>query len=199
MFLFQNLLILQKRLSIATSGDESASPPIPRSMTQSPSHEPHSANTSSFGSDKSSDKVIVVKKMEPTPTADLDRSNDKVYDCTTSVVRAVMSLSQSTFTRICRYIFGCQKNVYFTFVLVFFAGVQQSKADQYLELVRRVGIELRALLSSVDALVEILPGCAHREVEMAHKVLSKDMAELVSAMKLAQSYSSTTLDAEYRK
>jgi hypothetical protein len=32
--------------------------------------------------------------MEPTPTADLDRSNDKVYDCTTSVVKAVMSLSQ---------------------------------------------------------------------------------------------------------
>ncbi|XP_043274761.1 focal adhesion kinase 1 isoform X7 [Venturia canescens] len=163
----------EKRLSIATSGDESASPPIPRSMTQSPNHETtHSANTSSLGSDKGSDKVIIVKKMEPAPTADLDRTNDKVYDCTTSVVRAVMSLSQR---------------------------VQQSKADQYLEMVRRVGVELRALLSSVDALVEILPGCAHREVEMAHKVLSKDMAELVSAMKLAQSYSSTTLDAEYRK
>lgn len=140
-------------------------------MTQSPSHDAHSANTSSFGSDKS-DKVIIVKKMEPTPTADLDRSNDKVYDCTTNVVRAVMSLLQ---------------------------GVQQSKAEQYLELVRRVGVELRELLSSVDALVDILPASAHREVEMAHKVLSKDMADLVSAMKLAQSYSSTTLDAEYRK
>ncbi|KMR04988.1 focal adhesion kinase 1 [Lasius niger] len=157
----------EKRLSIATSGDESASPPVPRSVTQSPSHEPHSTNTGSLGSDKGSDK-----KMEPTPTADLDRTNDKVYDCTTSVVRAVMSLSQ---------------------------GVQQSKADQYLDLVRRVGIELRALLSSVDVLVEILPISAHREVEMAHKVLSKDMAELVAAMKLAQNYSATTLDAEYRK
>lgn len=37
-----------------------------------------------------------LQKMEPTPTADLDRTNDKVYDCTTSVVRAVMSLSQGT-------------------------------------------------------------------------------------------------------
>ncbi|OAD62388.1 Focal adhesion kinase 1 [Eufriesea mexicana] len=162
----------EKRLSIATSGDESASPPVPRSVTQSPSHEQHSANTGSIGSDKSTEKVIVVKKMEPTPTADLDRTNDKVYDCTTSVVRAVMSLSQ---------------------------GVQQSKADQYLELVRKVGIELRALLSSVDALMDILPISAHREVEMAHKVLSKDMAELVTAMKQAQKYSATTLDAEYRK
>jgi len=35
--------------------------------------------------------------MEPTPTADLDRSNDKVYDCTTGVVKAVMSLSQGKF------------------------------------------------------------------------------------------------------
>ncbi|CAL7934600.1 unnamed protein product [Xylocopa violacea] len=162
----------EKRLSIATSGDESASPPVPRSVTQSPNHEQHSANTGSIGSDKSADKVIVVKKMEPTPTADLDRTNDKVYDCTTSVVRAVMSLSQ---------------------------GVQQSKAEQYLELVRKVGIELRALLSSVDALMDILPISAHREVEMAHKVLSKDMAELVTAMKQAQKYSATTLDAEYRK
>ncbi|XP_058790088.1 focal adhesion kinase 1 [Phymastichus coffea] len=164
----------EKRLSIATSGDESASPPVPRSVTESPIHElrQQSKNTDSLGSNKSGDKIIVVKKMEPTPTADLDRTNDKVYDCTTSVVRAVMALSQ---------------------------GVQQSRADQYLDLVRNVGIELRALLSSVDSLVEILPATAHREVEMAHKVLSKDMAELITAMKLAQSYSATTLDAEYRK
>ena len=32
--------------------------------------------------------------MEPTPTAALDRHNDRVYDSTTSVVRAVMALSQ---------------------------------------------------------------------------------------------------------
>ncbi|XP_023318899.1 focal adhesion kinase 1 isoform X3 [Trichogramma pretiosum] len=175
----------EKRLSIATSGDESsASPPVPRSVTQSPSllHMPDTttshSNTGSLGSDKSQSsstehgKIIVVKKMEPTPTADLDRKNDKVYECTTSVVRAIMALSQ---------------------------GVQQARVDQYLEFVRRVGIELRSLLASVDGLVEILPTTAHREVEMAHKVLSKDMAELVTAMKLAQSYSSTTLDGEYRK
>jgi len=36
-------------------------------------------------------------------------------------------------------------------------------------------------------------------VEMAHKVLSSDMAELINAMKMAQKYSTTTLDQEYRK
>lgn len=38
-----------------------------------------------------------------------------------------------------------------------------------------------------------------REVEMAHQVLSKDMSELVKAMRLAQEYSETTLDVEYRR
>jgi hypothetical protein len=44
------------------------------------------------------------------------------------------------------------------------SGVQQSRADQYLELVRRVGMELRTLLSSVDGLVPVFPASAHREV-----------------------------------
>lgn len=78
-------------------------------------------------------------------------------------------------------------------------GVQQSHADQYLDLVRRVGLDLRGLLASVDEIVNDFPAPAQREVEMAHKVLSKDMTELVSAMKLAQHYSQTTLDNEYRK
>lgn len=47
---------------------------------------------------------------------------------------------------------------------IMLTGVQQSRADQYLELVRRVGMELRALLSSVDTLVPIFPVSAHREV-----------------------------------
>lgn len=37
------------------------------------------------------------------------------------------------------------------------------------------------------------------QIELAHQVLSKDMNELVEAMKLAQKYSTTTLDEEYRK
>lgn len=78
-------------------------------------------------------------------------------------------------------------------------GVQHSRFDQYLNLVKNVGLELRLLLTSVDEIVSILPPSMLREVEMAHKVLSKDMSDLVSAMKLAQQYSRTTLDAEYRK
>ena len=85
----------------------------------------------------SEERVVVVKKLEPTPTARLDRTHDKVYDATTSVVRAVMILSQ---------------------------GVQQSKSDQYVDLVKKVGMELRCLLASVDQLVPYFPTSTHKEV-----------------------------------
>ncbi|KAK9511292.1 hypothetical protein O3M35_005872 [Rhynocoris fuscipes] len=156
---------LKKRLSIAASlsdNDSSEGAPCPSSNTDSLSRK----------SASSGEKVVRLKKMEPTPTADLDRSNDRVYECTTSVVKAVMALSQ---------------------------GVQEAQTLMYLSLVRKVGIELRALLTSVDVLVGIFPQSAIREVEMAHQVLGKDMSELVNAMKLAQHYSSTTLDSVYRK
>lgn len=41
--------------------------------------------------------------------------------------------------------------------------------------------------------------CINREVEMAHKVLSKDMKDLVASMHRAMQYSDTTLDVECRK
>ncbi|EFX63065.1 hypothetical protein DAPPUDRAFT_67424 [Daphnia pulex] len=109
--------------------------------------------------------------MEPIPTARLDRTHDKVCDVTTSVVA----------------------------VMLLFQGVQQAKIENYVDLVKKVGLELRTLLTSVDQLVPHFPPSTHREVEMADKVLSKDMAELVSALKLAERYSNTTLDNEYRK
>ncbi|EAT43915.1 AAEL004666-PA, partial [Aedes aegypti] len=120
----------------------------------------------------SGDEKFVIKKVEPTRTMPLDRSGDIVYIATTSVVKSIMALSQ---------------------------GVDKSQAFDYLDLVRNVGIELRKLLGAVDQISVSFPAQCHKEVEMAHKVLSKDMFELVAAMRLAQQYSETTLDAEYRK
>ena len=56
---------------------------------------------------------------------------------------------------------------------------------------------MRGLLASVDALFTTLPIWSHREIEMTHKVLSKDMAGLVQAMKLAQQYSRTTVESKF--
>lgn len=138
-----------------------------------------------------------LQRKELSKTLSIDRTNDIVYSATTKVVKAIMSLSRC---------------------------VDKAASIQYLDLVRDVGIELRTLLSSVDVLANTFPPPAlkydlisicnimfrpifkysvhytiYREVEMAHKVLAKDMSDLVSTMRLAQQYSETTLDVEYRK
>lgn len=172
---------LKKRLSITHSfGSEHSDssdglvPCLP--PTDSPPRTPlfslDKDRSSTPVSSGSEERQFVVKKLEPTPTASLDRSNDRVYDSTTSVVRAVMCLSQ---------------------------GVQAHQANLYLDLVKKVGLELRELLAAVDRLVPAFPSQTHRQVEMAHKVLSKDMSELVNSMKLAQKYNNTTVEADYRK
>ncbi|XP_077547076.1 protein tyrosine kinase 2 Fak isoform X3 [Haemaphysalis longicornis] len=131
-------------------------------------------------------KVPVAQQPQPQPTAkpehataahhgptlDTDRTNDHVYEFTTRVVRSVMQLSQ---------------------------GVTEARAEEYLDMVKGVGLELRNLLASVDDLMTFFPLWSKKEVEMAHRVLSKDMANLVQAMKLAIKYSKTTLDGEYRR
>lgn len=43
-------------------------------------------------------------------------------------------------------------------------GVQQAKSDTYVDLVKKVGLELRMLLTSVDQLVPHFPPSTHREV-----------------------------------
>ena len=191
LFLIIPQLLQKKRLSITNSfgsehSDSSEGVLVPGLAAESPPHTPlllpgqgaillpgqdkeRSATPVSSGSE---DRQFVVKKLEPTPTAPLDRTNDRVYDSTTSVVRAVMALSQ---------------------------GVQAHQANLYLDLVKKVGLELRELLAAVDRLIPAFPSQTHRQVEMAHKVLSKDMSELVNSMKLAQKYNNTTVEADYRK
>ncbi|XP_070068632.1 focal adhesion kinase 1 isoform X2 [Drosophila takahashii] len=106
------------------------------------------------------------------PSRPLNRADDEVYCATTLVVKSIMVLSQ---------------------------GVEKANTEGYLELVKNVGVKLRNLLTSVDKISVLFPAQALKEVQMAHQVLSKDMHELVSAMRLAQQYSDTTLDCEYRR
>jgi hypothetical protein len=81
--------------------------------------------------------IYSLQKMEPTPTADLDRNNDRVYDSTICVVRAITELTH---------------------------GVQGTGKLDFLDLVRKVGLELRVLLGSVDDLVAFFPDAAKHEV-----------------------------------
>lgn len=60
----------------------------------------------------------------------IERKNDPVYICVTAVVKAVMKLS---------------------------SGVEKSQKDDYLELVKTVGLELRTLLGTVDLISAKFP------------------------------------------
>ncbi|XP_045761959.1 focal adhesion kinase 1 isoform X5 [Maniola jurtina] len=136
-----------------------------------PSSQPHSAANSS----ETSPANTVKPKESRTPSEDKGCTNQEpVYVATTSVVRCVMRL----------------------------AGVATAASPappDLLEAVRAVGAALRALCATVDSLVRVYPPNAQREVEMAHQVLSKDMAALVEAMRLAIHYCRTTLHHDYTK
>ena len=96
---------------------------------------------------------------------------DEVYQHTTSVVKSVIELN---------------------------TGVQHAQPEEFIDLVKVVGLNLRDLLSAVDKEIDQIPSTSHKEIEMAHRVLSSDMAELVSKMKIAQKYADTTLDQQNR-
>eukprot|EP00794_Sanderia_malayensis_P004749 gene4749-5373_t len=103
---------------------------------------------------------------------DIDPSQDPVYQRTTNVVKSIIELN---------------------------TGVQIAKADDLVDLIKVVGLNLRDFLAEVDNEIESLAEATHKEVEMAHKVLSADMAELINRMRLTQKYANTTLDQDYKK
>lgn len=111
-----------------------------------------------------------VIQREPDPRE--DRSSDSVFVNTTHVVQSVIGLNN---------------------------GLPFARSEDYPAFVKTIGLSLRDLLARVDEEIHRLDPSSHKEVEMAHKVLSSDMAELINAMKMAQKYSTTTLDQEYRR
>ncbi|XP_019513386.1 PREDICTED: focal adhesion kinase 1 isoform X14 [Hipposideros armiger] len=110
--------------------------------------------------------------ISPLPTANLDRSNDRVYENVTGLVKAVIEMSSK---------------------------IQPAPPEEYVPMVKEVGLALRTLLATVDDTIPVLPASTHREIEMAQKLLNSDLGELISKMKLAQQYVMTSLQHEYKK
>ncbi|XP_052003701.1 focal adhesion kinase 1-like isoform X3 [Xyrauchen texanus] len=115
---------------------------------------------------------IQPQEINPPPTANLDRSNDKVYENVTGLVKAVIEMSSK---------------------------IQPAPPEEYVPMVKEVGLALRTLLATVDETIHILPAHTHREIEMAQKLLNSDLAELINKMKLAQQYVMTSLQQDYKK
>uniref|UniRef100_A0A8C9Q5E9 Focal adhesion kinase 1 n=1 Tax=Spermophilus dauricus TaxID=99837 RepID=A0A8C9Q5E9_SPEDA len=112
------------------------------------------------------------QEISPPPTANLDRSNDKVYENVTGLVKAVIEMSSK---------------------------IQPAPPEEYVPMVKEVGLALRTLLATVDETIPVLPASTHREIEMAQKLLNSDLGELISKMRLAQQCAMTSLQQEYKK
>ncbi|CAJ1078154.1 protein tyrosine kinase 2 beta%2C b [Xyrichtys novacula] len=109
---------------------------------------------------------------QPAPTAELDRSDDKVYHSVMNLVKVVVQLKND------------------------FAEMQP---DQYITLVQSVGMALRDLIRNVDDILPTLHESIRTEIEGTQKLLNNDMAELISKMRLAQQNAITSLKEECKK
>ncbi|XP_059841419.1 protein-tyrosine kinase 2-beta isoform X2 [Hypanus sabinus] len=110
--------------------------------------------------------------IQAAPTANLDRTDDKVYPLVMELVKAVLHLKNQ---------------------------VYKLPTDEYVQLVKTVGMKLRQLTSSVDELLPKLPASSRTEIEGTQKLLNKDLAELINKMKLAQQNAVTSLRDECKK
>ncbi|XP_008288605.1 protein tyrosine kinase 2 beta, b [Stegastes partitus] len=109
---------------------------------------------------------------QPAPTAELDRSDDKVYHSVMDLVKVVVQLKND---------------------------IPELQPEQYITIVKSVGMALRDLIRSVDDILPTLHESIRTEIEGTQKLLNNDMAELISKMRLAQQNAITSLKDECRK
>ncbi|XP_008566651.1 PREDICTED: focal adhesion kinase 1 isoform X3 [Galeopterus variegatus] len=149
-----------------------AAPPKKPPRPGAPGHLGSLASLSSPGDSYNEGVKLQPQEISPPPTANLDRSNDKVYENVTGLVKAVIEMSSK---------------------------IQPAPPEEYVPMVKEVGLALRTLLATVDETIPVLPASTHREIEMAQKLLNSDLGELINKMKLAQQYVMTSLQQEYKK
>ena len=106
-------------------------------------------------------------------TSDESRSGDASYTSTAGVVCAVMTLCQAV------------KN--------------SCPAENYTQLVKKIGLQLRQLIMSVDAELTVFPSTVVDSIVNRQKVANRAMASLVVAMRRAQQYSTTVVAGHYSR
>ncbi|XP_039530196.1 protein-tyrosine kinase 2-beta isoform X2 [Pimephales promelas] len=109
---------------------------------------------------------------QPAPTAELDRTDDMVYNNVMEMVKVVVQLKND---------------------------VNTLPASEYVNVVKTVGMTLRNLIRSVDDILPTLHESIRTEIEGTQKLLNKDLAELISKMRLAQQNAVTSLKDECKK
>ncbi|NXV23102.1 FAK2 kinase, partial [Cepphus grylle] len=110
--------------------------------------------------------------IHPAPTANLDRTDDTVYSNVMDLVRAVLQLKNE---------------------------ISLLPPEEYIVVVKNVGLSLRKLIGSVDEILPILPAASRTEIEGTQKLLNKDLADLINKMRLAQQNAVTSLSEECKR
>uniref|UniRef100_A0A2K5EU22 Focal adhesion kinase 1 n=1 Tax=Aotus nancymaae TaxID=37293 RepID=A0A2K5EU22_AOTNA len=168
----QRWLEKEERFLVIVFQKDPAAPPKKPPRPGAPGHLGSLASLSSPGDSYNEGVKLQPQEISPPPTANLDRSNDKVYENVTGLVKAVIEMSSK---------------------------IQPAPPEEYVPMVKEVGLALRTLLATVDETIPLLPASTHREIEMAQKLLNSDLGELINKMKLAQQYVMTSLQQEYKK
>uniref|UniRef100_A0A8C7LTQ3 non-specific protein-tyrosine kinase n=1 Tax=Oncorhynchus mykiss TaxID=8022 RepID=A0A8C7LTQ3_ONCMY len=114
----------------------------------------------------------VVPTAQARPTAELDRSDDKVYQAVMELVQVVVQLKND---------------------------VNTLQPEEYITVIKSVGLTLRSLIRSVDDILPTLHKSIRTEIEGTQKLLNNDMSELISKMRLAQQNAITSLKEECKK
>ncbi|XP_006879326.1 PREDICTED: focal adhesion kinase 1 isoform X2 [Elephantulus edwardii] len=151
---------------------DSTAPPKKPPRPGAPGHLGSLASLSNPADSYNEGVKLQPQEISPPPTANLDRSNDRVYENVTGLVKAVIEMSSK---------------------------IQPAPPEEYVPMVKEVGLALRTLLATVDETIPVLPASTHREIEMAQKLLNSDLGGLINKMKLAQQYVMTSLQQEYKK
>uniref|UniRef100_A0A8C7SGS5 non-specific protein-tyrosine kinase n=1 Tax=Oncorhynchus mykiss TaxID=8022 RepID=A0A8C7SGS5_ONCMY len=112
------------------------------------------------------------RPTQAAPTAELDRSGDQVYQAVMELVKVVVQLKND---------------------------VNTLQPEQYINIVKSVGLTLRSLIHSVDDILPTLHESIRTEIEGTQKLLNNDMSELISKMRLAQQNAVTSLKEECKK
>ncbi|XP_077345353.1 protein-tyrosine kinase 2-beta isoform X1 [Lithobates pipiens] len=112
------------------------------------------------------------QSLQPTPTANIDRTDDNVYQSVMELVKSVLQLKND---------------------------IYQIPPEEYVGVVKNVGLVLRKLIGSVDEILPSLPQSSRTEIEGTQKLLSKDLADLISKMRLTQQNAVTSLSEECKK
>ncbi|XP_054844698.1 protein-tyrosine kinase 2-beta isoform X3 [Eublepharis macularius] len=157
----------EKALDPITSMNSDSSPP------KLPDKETGYNGLAEFtGAPKKPPRFVPQMSLQPTPTANLDRTDDTVYSDVMDLVKAVLHLKNE---------------------------VSNHPPERYILVVKNVGLSLRKLIGSVDDILPALPASSRNEIEGTQKLLNKDLAELINKMRLAQQNAVTSLSEECKR